>query len=146
MYDLKIPKRTMFFMGPQRCGKTTALHEMVRMSNAMKQHILLVGASQQLNEFMTFYGRTEKMVNAHAQVHLLTHHSDEPFRTNLSEFDLVAYVGSTIFVKPGHVKLYEKPGGCVINLFERLSESTAYTPRIYFESHFNGTENDVAVG
>ena len=144
MYDLYIPKRTMFFMGPQRCGKTTMLQTAVKFSAEAGQKVLLVGLQIDIDLIMTeaeLYGR-----NLH--VDHLPLRTDEATAKYLKpgDYDVVAFVGNTVFMEPGHVRIYNEPSTEIRKFFWRLSEPTAHIPRLYFETHYQGTERDVAFG
>lgn len=143
MFQLQIPKRTMFFMGPQCCGKTNALMEMVKLAHSAEQRILLVGVHNQIVDFHQMLSDGPLL-----PIDYLPVRADEATSKylKLSSYDLVVYVGSTVFVEPGVVKLYDAPSEGIVKFFQRLCEPTAMLPRVYFETHFEGTETDIAVG
>lgn len=144
MIQLKIPKRTMFFMGPQRSGKTTTMLEMVKLAHSAGQRILLVGAHDRIVDFHRELSGNGPLL----PIDYLPVRADEATAKHLklSSYDLVAYIGSTVFVEPGVVSLYEKPSKDIEKFFQRLSEPTAMMPRVYFETHYPGTETHIAVG
>lgn len=145
MFELTIPKRTMFFMGPQRAGKTCAMQQTIKLCAELKQRILLVGEPNYLRNFME--DADLYAVGGHL-VDLLPLVKREATAQHLraSTYDVVALVGSSVFVEPGKVLLYGDPGEEVAKFFGRLCEPTAMLPRVYIETHYAGTERDVAVG
>ncbi len=145
MFEMTIPKRTMFFMGPQRSGKTVAMQQLVKMSAELRQRILLVGEPSQLTAFME--DADLYSVGGHTIDHLpLVSRETTAQHLRASMYDLVAFVGSTVFVEPGKVLMYGEPPAGVVAFFGRLCEPTAYLPRVFFETHYNGTDRDVARG
>lgn len=145
MFELIIPKRTMFFMGPQRAGKTLAMQQMVKLCAEMRQRILLVGEPSNLSAFME--DADLYSVGRHTIDHLpLVARDATAQHLRASMYDLVAFVGSTVFVEPGKVLLYGPAPDSIVKFFERLCEPTAMLPRVYFETHYAGTERAVAVG
>jgi hypothetical protein len=145
MFELIVPQRTMFFMGPQRSGKTCAMQLMVKMSAEMRQRILLVGEPKNLSAFMEDADLYN--VGSHTIDHLpLVARDATAQHLRASMYDLVAFVGSTVFVEPGKVLLYSPVPEGIAKFFERLCEPTAYLPRVFFETHYNGHDRDVARG
>jgi hypothetical protein len=145
MFELIIPKRTMFFMGPQRAGKTFALQQMVKVCAEMRQRILLVGTGGQIQDFME--GGDLYSVGGHTIDHLPVMAREATAQhLRASAYDLVAFVEATVLVEPGKVLLYSEPSPGIVKFFERLCEPTAMLPRVYFETHYAGTERDVALG
>jgi hypothetical protein len=145
MFELTVPKRTMFFMGPQRAGKTLAMQQLVKMCAEQRQRILLVGEPNNLSSFMHDAGLYD--VGGHTIDHLpLVARDATAQHLRASMYDLVAFVGSTVFVEPGKVLLYGAAPEGIVKFFERLCEPTAMLPRVYFEAHFIGHDRDVAVG
>lgn len=145
MFELTIPKRTMFFMGPQRAGKTLAMQQLVKMSAELRQRILLVGEPSYLTMFME--DADLHNVGGHTIDHLpLVARETTSQHLRASMYDLVAFVGSTVLVEPGKVLLYGPAPAGVVDFFGRLCEPTAMLPRVYFETHYAGTEHDVAYG
>lgn len=145
MFELTVPNRTMFFMGPQRAGKTLAMQQIVKMAAELRQRILLVGEPNNLSSFMEDAGLYD--VGAHTIDHLpLVAREATSQHLRASTYDLVAFVGSTVFVEPGKVLLYGAPPAGVVEFFGRLCEPTAMLPRVYFETHYQGTDRAVAIG
>lgn len=144
MFEMTVPKRTLFFMGPQRAGKTLAMQQLVKMSAELRQRILLVGEPNNLHAFMS----DADLYQSGAHIDHLPMVPREATAQHLraSDYDLVAFVGSTVFVEPGKVLMYGEPPAGIVAFFGRLCEPTAMVPRVFFETHYNGHDRAVAVG
>lgn len=146
-HDLKIPNRSMLFIGPQRCGKTYSLTATVAQSS--RDHKTLVIC--RTTDIKYLKGDFQEFGNLDNVVFIPLGCRDisaalRKHNISISEIMNVALLTSTVFVDVGMVRTWEKPSAALINFFQKLCEPTAMLPRVYIEAHIAGHEKDVALG
>ena len=146
-YEIKIPNRSLLFVGPQRCGKTFAIMAAVAQASQEFKVVVVCPRPQWTGivDHLAAFGQL------HNIVHVSTECPDVPAylaskHLRIADVHAVAIMTSTVFVDVGTVKFYDKPTDSVISFLETLCDPKAYLPYVYVESHIAGHENDVAKG
>lgn len=147
-YALKIPKRTLVFLGPQRSGKTTAILSALWLASKHGKVIIVCNHAD-----FSRYWRDDFRTNGNLEnlIHMPVTCKDVPERlaehgVTIKDISTIGIIESSVFHEVGQVKLWKRPHKSFVEFMERLCESTAMTPRIYVKAHMVGHENDVAVG
>jgi len=146
-HEIKIPNRTLLFVGPQRSGKTFAMLAALAQAS-MEFKILVISDANYFNSLkddIAAFGNLDNILRISIDTSNVAN-ALEKKGWALRDIGTVALLESTVFQDVGMVKAWREPSASVIELFNRLCEPTAMTPRVYVESHMRGHENDVAVG
>jgi len=146
-HDLKIPQRSLMFIGPQRAGKSFALLATISQGSAYGKTLVVCRTA----DFKWRKLELEELGVLDAIVHLplacpdvgryLRNHGHR-----IADFANVALLTSSVFVDVGTIRLWERPSDSVAAFFEALCEPTAMLPRVYIEAHVEGHEHAVAYG
>lgn len=147
-FELKIPKRSLIFLGPQRSGKTTAIMATLWFASKHGKIVIVCNHADFSRWYMDEF-RTEG--NLKNVIHMPLMCKDVPARlaehgATIKDISTVAIIESSVFQEVGLVKVWKKPSQSFMEFMERLSEPTAMEPKVYVEAHLVGHEEDVARG
>lgn len=147
-YELRIPKRSLVFLGPQRCGKTTAMLAAIWQASKFDKVVIVCNHAdfvRDCEDDFRLHGNLKNVILMPLMC------KDVPMRLSehgvtIKDICTVAILESSVFQRVGLVKVWKRPSPSFEEFMARLSEATAMAPKIYIEAHMLGHENDVAVG
>lgn len=147
-HALKIPKRSLVFLGPQRSGKTTAIMSALWLASKHGKVIVVCNHADFSRDWKDDFRTNGNLANV---IHMPLMCKDVPERlqehgVTLKDISAIGIIESTVFHSVGLVYAWKRPSKSFNEFMERLCEDTAMTPRVYVEAHLLGHENDFAVG
>ncbi|MFA7287197.1 MAG: hypothetical protein WC052_06045 [Patescibacteria group bacterium] len=148
LYELKIPKRSLIFLGPQRCGKITAMLASLWHVSKYGKIVIVCNHADFSRNWMDEFRINGNLKNV---IHMPLMCKDVPERlrehgVTIKDISTVAILESSVFQSVGMVKVWKRPSPSFVEFMQRMSEDTAMEPKVYIKAHLQGHENDVAVG
>lgn len=138
MFTLRVPKQTLFFAGPQRCGKSTAMLETIA---AISRNAGILVIAQQNNLHWIKKELDARSWATHKNIICQGIESNWPI--NLDEFSTVALMESSIHSEQGQIELYVQPSSRIVELFEHKLPACHYP--VYVETHLGYVETLTSV-
>lgn len=147
-YELKIPNRSLIFLGPQRAGKTTAILATLWHASKFGKIVIVCNHADFSRWYMDEFRTQGNLKNV---IHMPLMCKDVPARlrehnVTIKDLSTVAIIESSVFCDVGRIKVWKRPSPSFQQFMETMCEATAMEPKIYIEAHLNGYEEDVAVG